>query len=496
MGSQWFVYVCIVGIVLALCASALDGALRQRALPTRWIWLGALGGFLFLAALAGLTRDEDRSVGLAPTHGGVLVVASAGTPAPRPSSLMLRIARAERMAASTMIASQVMLAARVPPGMSKAFPVAWLVATSVLLSLIVIVHLRAAEAKKAWPVARLHGTPVRVAPAVGPAVIGLSAPEIVIPEWILRYRREDQKIVIAHEREHMIEHDQVALVAGWLIAAFIPWHPAIWWMLSRLRLAIELDCDARVLERADVRARSYGTLLIDIAGHCSPFRLGALALADGPSHLERRLLAMRPIPTRYVNVRTALFGGLAVVALVVACESRMPTSAEIEKMDVAALTQSAAYRTMFSADSSRVRIFVYDGTAISEAAARAIPTAEIGQIQIVKGDSSNVVSIFSRGFYDQLKKGGVTLSKAKTKQADGSAHVEVARIPESDKTPVDMNDFRGILVIDNEEQPASRLRGLEPSKVAAVEVIKGSVAALSSSDPRAAQGIIRVTTKK
>ena len=51
--------------------------------------------------------------------------------------------------------------------------------------------------------------------------------------------------------------------AAWAVALF-PWNPALWLIVKRLRLAIEIDCDARVLagRRSDVR--DYGMLLLTV----------------------------------------------------------------------------------------------------------------------------------------------------------------------------------------------------------------------------------------
>src|SRR5438270_554238 len=83
--------------------------------------------------------------------------------------------------------------------------------------------------------------------------------------------------------------DSLLLAGGCLAIALVPWCVAVWYMFSRLRLAVELDCDARVL-RAGAAPQSYGSLLIDVAEQVSDFRIGATALVAGPSHLQRRLM--------------------------------------------------------------------------------------------------------------------------------------------------------------------------------------------------------------
>ena len=52
-----------------------------------------------------------------------------------------------------------------------------------------------------------------------------------------------------HEREHQRARDPLLLHAAAVGALVMPWNPAVWWMLSRLKLAVEMDCDARVFAR-------------------------------------------------------------------------------------------------------------------------------------------------------------------------------------------------------------------------------------------------------
>src|SRR4029077_189986 len=136
------------------------------------------------------------------------------------------------------------------------------------------VQLRFRRARMAWPVTVLQGVRVRVAVRLGPARIRVAEaegiapvlmcvarPEIIVPRWLLDRAAEDQRLVVAHEAEHVRAHDALLLGMACAAGALVPWNPAVWFMLSRLRLAVELDCDARIL-RGGATPRSYGTLLI------------------------------------------------------------------------------------------------------------------------------------------------------------------------------------------------------------------------------------------
>jgi TonB family protein len=101
----------------------------------------------------------------------------------------------------------------------------------------------------------------------------------------------------------------------------MPWNLALWFQARRLRLAIELDCDARVL-RAHPSAERYGLLMMTIAQRRSVApTLFAPMLAEPATQLERRIMAMSTTTRRVA--RATLYGGVAAgIALLFACSLR------------------------------------------------------------------------------------------------------------------------------------------------------------------------------
>jgi beta-lactamase regulating signal transducer with metallopeptidase domain len=81
----------------------------------------------------------------------------------------------------------------------------------------------------------------------------------------------------------------------------MPWNLALWWQLRRLCLAIEMDCDNRVVaELGD--ATAYGELLLRIAQATSRGPRLQPAFLGGMGSLERRLTGLlAPAPLRYVQ---------------------------------------------------------------------------------------------------------------------------------------------------------------------------------------------------
>jgi bla regulator protein blaR1 len=62
---------------------------------------------------------------------------------------------------------------------------------------------------------------------------------------------------------HIAARDPWLLLLALAIVVAAPWNLPLWWELRRLRFAIEVDCDARVVSRgADVR--TYGEVLLAV----------------------------------------------------------------------------------------------------------------------------------------------------------------------------------------------------------------------------------------
>src|SRR5881394_3973559 len=146
--------------------------------------------------------------------------------------------------------------ARVPQNLMHHFTTLWLSLSILLLGLCVATYVRFYRLRRGWPVADLDGVRVRIAPDSGPAVVGWSRPEIIVPCWLFRHTPEERRLVLAHEHEHVNARDPLLIAIGCAVAMLLPWHPVVWWMFAQLRLAVELDCDVRVLRRG-IAPRKY-----------------------------------------------------------------------------------------------------------------------------------------------------------------------------------------------------------------------------------------------
>jgi beta-lactamase regulating signal transducer with metallopeptidase domain len=388
MTTLWITYGLLVGLLIAAAAAALETVCRIAGRPVRGVWAGAL---LLTVVLVGLAPFRSTST-------------PAGSPSPAatllaPSSDGLAAVR------QSVNGALIDISKRVSPFL-RYLPALWIAVSAALLVLFVVVHLRVRRRRRAWPRAELCNVPVRVAPDGGPLVVGLSRSEIVIPRWLLSRTFEEQRLVLAHECEHVRARDPLLLGVAWLTVALLPWHPAAWWMLSRLRLAIELDCDVRVL-RQGVAARTYGTLLIDLAGRCAGLPVGMPALADRTSHLQQRLLAMTPLRLRFAHARGLTLSTFGLVAILAACAADVPVAPAQNPVRISASrapitwtpgvklrlhmrgTSTLVLRGSATLlDSAHQPLVIRDGVRITVAPRDRLDPKSIGSIEVLSGRSA------------------------------------------------------------------------------------------------------------
>lgn len=458
------VYALVFGSLVALAAAAADVVLRLGNRAARGIWLAALGVTVVGTALAPARAAHRPMVAVAG--------AAPAVPASHSMSLPDRIARSVEIVrqAGTSIVNGALAwmpgsrAAR----LDRWLAAAWIVASIAAIAMLLAVHQHFRTARRAWPVITLDDTRVRLAPHTGPAVLGLAAPEIVVPAWFVARSRAEQHVALDHEREHVRTRDPLVLAAGFGAAALMPWNPAVWWMLARLRLAVELDCDARVLRRG-VTARSYGALLIDLAGR-SAAGAGIPVLGLTLTHLERRLIAMTPHRRPFSSARGSLLAAAAVVALVVACNTPVPTAPE--------RAQASRAKTL-AAPLPDTLVLRLDGLMKMAVATESLHVNFRPDHMKIKSDAGD--SVRSRVHY-------VITSF----RADGQQEQQKHSVVEPDTPKL----FDGLVVIDGMISNNESLTQLSPQRIDRIDVLKHSAALHSFADPRAANGVIMVTTKK
>ncbi|MFN2637583.1 MAG: M56 family metallopeptidase [Gemmatimonadaceae bacterium] len=161
----------------------------------------------------------------------------------------------------------------------------------------------------------IDGVSVVVTDIAGPATVGFWRSRVVVPRWVLALPGVQRKYVLRHEEEHRRAHDGRLLFAASLPLILMPWNLAMWWQLRRLVLAVEVDCDHRVVAALG-DANAYGQLLLRVAEAANRGPRLQPAFLGGSGMLERRLtelLARAPLR----NVQKFLLPAAVLVLLLV-----------------------------------------------------------------------------------------------------------------------------------------------------------------------------------
>lgn len=313
------IYAVAVSVPLAIAAVLLERAVALRQWPRRVVWAGMLIAIVLLTvampwqrARRNDARPITRVAMIEPGSRGVL------------AELESQAARSGWSAVTDRLDAMAM--AVLDAGASRDGLARWI---GILGSAgVAVVYLcgrwTLARRRRTWRRALVRDHSIFVASDDGPAVVGALSPQIVLPDWALSLDPRAIDLMLRHERAHQRARDPLLMHVAGLAVLLMPWNPLAWWMVSRLRLAIELDCDARVLRAGDRSAPSretaiYGKLLIAVASHRSPRRFfAAPAMLEHSSMLTRRISAMYPTPRRFPLARTTAAGSAAVLTVALA----------------------------------------------------------------------------------------------------------------------------------------------------------------------------------
>jgi hypothetical protein len=172
---------------------------------------------------------------------------------------------------------------------------------------------------------------------------------------------------------------------------------------------------------------------------------------------------------RWRRTRAAALGALAALALVGACEARMPTAAEIDALDV---------RKAEAVLPTQNVVYTVDGRVVTAAEARAIAAEAIVRVDVQRGTTGgDRVTITTR-------------AGAASGAPSAAAEAERAQVVERRA-----GEGSPIILIDGVRSDDAALKALRPDQIERVDVIKGAAAREVFNEAQANQGVIRVITK-
>ena len=329
--SAAMLYIAVIGALLGVVALVTERIVAQIGWPRRGVWLLSLTASVALPFCALLTYDTSRpslEAARSAQRAALEVAAGSDTNA-RAASQTISGDWSSDLAAW---AEQLDLAAW-RNARSSAWPawreldkpliLLWVASTTAMLFICGLAWLGLRRAARDWPTVEIGGTNVLVSERLGPAVFGLLRSRVVVPRWLLAAPDDMRAIALRHECEHVAARDPVLIGAALLLTALAPWNPALWWQLRRLRLAIEMDCDARVT-RGDLDPITYANVLLAVRERHASTPFAAIALTEPVSQLERRIRVLTKSVRTMRPLAIALSSSLATALLVAACAIAPP----------------------------------------------------------------------------------------------------------------------------------------------------------------------------
>ncbi|MCM2566775.1 M56 family metallopeptidase [Janthinobacterium kumbetense] len=193
------------------------------------------------------------------------------------------------------------------PGVLAAMPaeqaqlkLGWFMLSSGMLLLLALRSVWLLSHQRRWQKTSLLGTPVYLSGGIGPCVAGLLRPRIVMPVWLRLISSQQQALLLAHAQCRLAARDPLLLAAAYALIILMPWNVPLWWQLHRLRFAIEVDCDARMLAQGHA-LRDYAIVLRQHGQYYSGLTGASPIVLNDPRALRQR----RRLMARFTRNRAA-----------------------------------------------------------------------------------------------------------------------------------------------------------------------------------------------
>jgi beta-lactamase regulating signal transducer with metallopeptidase domain len=147
-----------------------------------------------------------------------------------------------------------------------------------------------------------------------PVTFGFAAPVILLPERFPSMHARFQTAIACHELLHVRRHDWAYHLAEEMIRAALWFHPAIAWLIARVRLAREQVVDLEVVRLTEARKPYLEALLEFTAGSSR-----SAAIPAPPFLVERQLAERVALMLKEVRMsRTRLIASLTATAFCIA----------------------------------------------------------------------------------------------------------------------------------------------------------------------------------
>jgi len=482
--TAWMLYTIVVTVVLGTAALAADRLLALLGGPRRLAWATALVGSV-VGPLAGLALRAGRGVGGELTP---LVVWAEGAGVWRGPALLM-----DRAAAAPVSVERVIVGL-------------WITTTLALVTWLVWSWVRLRWERAGWWEGVIDGQSVFVSSDVGPAVIDPIRGGIVMPEWLTHAPDLERRAALLHEQEHLSAGDARLVWSGLVLAVFFPWNLGLWWLVERLRQAVEMDCDARVLGRG-VPPKLYADLLLRVSER-------------GASVLGRRIEAMIGRRVRFRFTRGLMYAASAVGLVVLACETPVPPPDGVEGPRAAADVVSGQAYEVSALDQRPERMLCprmeypplmqqagIEGQVTVQFIVEADGSVQNESIEVLNAsnrafEAPTTEMIAGCKFQPGVVQGEAVRTRVEMPVAFNLAPSRTLEMRSQAGEPAvllrrdaDSVPSAPLIVVDGVIVAPSVINDLDPSAIDHIEVVKGAEAE-SRYGERAKNGVVLITTKR
>jgi uncharacterized protein (TIGR03435 family) len=195
-----------------------------------------------------------------------------------------------------------------------------------------------------------------------PTVIGWVKPVILLPVAAFAGLSPAQiEAILAHELAHIRRHDFLVNLLQTFAETILFYHPAVWWLSSRIRTEREHCCDVIALSVGG-DAVSYAEALVELESWRTVHSRLAVAATGGTLLARVRRLLGTPADDRPRAFGTLVVAGIVVLVICVAGASRYLVAAPAERAPQPGTADDpAAWSMVFNHADSTMRFIGYRG---------------------------------------------------------------------------------------------------------------------------------------
>jgi len=216
---------------------------------------------------------------------------------------------------------------------------------------------------------------------------------------------------------------------------------------------------------------------------------------------------MKSSTPRFVYGRALVAAAVAVTAILAACESTMPTQADVQSMD-AASAERALVALKAAQDSTKVA-YTVDGRAVTANEARKLRADTLTSIVFMRGTNGRMDTLKLRTYAKVAMRDSAAVLEMKlareavlNRRADGEAGTGLLRLRVRDTTALIPSlsnraaETKAVILIDGVVASEAQMRSLKADDIANIEIVKGAGATRAYPNiPNADRGVISISMK-